>query len=158
MEIIGNLFIGFSLLLAGSLCLTIPSGQSRLGRRIGRFVLRLMPYRGWIGVSICIWGLWGTLSSLRIIPILWLAPVGLWWVTNLAGSLLNVGVGLVVGFDFIQARLLSKVSISKEIMEKIEKFFMHLAGRKVYLGYISVAAAAWILIINIVTVLQWRGP
>jgi len=60
---------------------------------------KIEPYQGWIGLVFCIWGVWGVISS--ILNIGWLTTAPIWWITLLAGSVIQATLGFLLGFGTI---------------------------------------------------------
>jgi len=67
---------------------------------------KVAPYQGWIGLVFCIFGVWGIISALLNIALLSIAPI--WWITLLAGSVVEAALGFMLGFGMINQLILSK--------------------------------------------------
>ncbi|WP_439490553.1 hypothetical protein [Algoriphagus sp.] len=70
---------------------------------------KLIPFQGWIGVILAIWGLWGIIGS-----VLNIGNLGLAWIIALAVAVVEFVVGFLLGYGLISKYLLEKNETAKE--------------------------------------------
>ncbi len=102
---------------------------------------KIEPYQGWIGLVFCIWGVWGIISA--ILNLGWLTTAPIWWVTLLAGSIVEAGLGFLLGYGTISKLFLSK---NAEAKEKAEKLRGKIAPKQGKLGILGIAVGVWMII------------
>ncbi|UNY99084.1 hypothetical protein MQE36_01750 [Zhouia spongiae] len=102
---------------------------------------KIEPYQGWIGLVFCIWGIWGIISA--ILNLGWLTTAPIWWITFLAGSIVEAGLGFMLGYGMINKLLLSKNAGAKE---KAEKIRARIAPKQGKLGLLGIAVGIWMII------------
>ena len=94
---------------------------------------RLLPYQGWIGVVAVIWGfLWG-LRLLAHAGSEGLSPVI--WLTSLAGCILAILLGLLLGYGLIAQYVLGN---SPEFQRRGEEIRARLGRRQMPLGVAAI--------------------
>jgi len=102
---------------------------------------KIEPYQGWIGIVFCFWGVWGIISSILSIGLLTTAPI--WWITILAGSLIEALLGFMLGFGLINKLFLGK---SENAAEKAAAIRAKIAPKQGKLGLVGIAVGAWIIV------------
>lgn len=102
---------------------------------------KIEPYQGWIGLVFCFWGVWGIISS--ILNLGWLTTYPIWWVTLLAGSVVEAGLGFMLGYGTISKLLLSKNEAAKE---KAEQLRAKIAPKQGKLGVFGLIVGAWMIV------------
>ena len=107
---------------------------------------KIAQFQGWIGIVICLWGIWGIINALLTLG--WLGTWPLWWLTNLVGNVLSAAVGFVLGFGMIQSMMLSKAP--EEARAKAEEMHQKLVAKQIPLGYVCLIAGVWVFLYNIV--------
>ncbi len=99
---------------------------------------KITPYQGWIGVVFAIWGLWGIISCILGIGLLATWPM--LWITSLLVSVVEFGLGFILGYGLIQKYVLSKNEKGAEAGEKLLAKLMPLQGT---LGIIAIILGIW---------------
>ncbi len=102
---------------------------------------KIEPYQGWIGMIFCFWGIWGIISS--ILNIGWLTSHPIWWVTLLAGSIVEAVLGFMLGYGLINKYVLSK---NEEAQAKGEELRAKLAPLQGKLGLIGIGVGIWMIV------------
>ncbi len=135
---------GIVLIVCGLLC--VPALLAKKSPQAAEQLKKLAPFQGWIGFIVAIWGLWGVVNA--ILTLGWLGTWPLWWVTNLAGNVLSLVLGIILGYGLIQQFALSKAS--DEVKAKAEAAFQKLTAMQSNLGIIGIIVGLWVLLYNIV--------
>jgi hypothetical protein len=102
---------------------------------------KLVPYQGWIGFVVCIWGVWTIISSILGISLLHHYPI--LWVTIVATGAVEFGLGFLLGFGLITQYVLSS---SPEAMAKSQLLRAKLATVQIPLGLIGIGLGVWCLL------------
>ncbi|MDR2882424.1 MAG: hypothetical protein LBU98_01375 [Alistipes sp.] len=118
--------------------LAVPSLLLSKKPDVKEFFDKITPYQGWIGCVFAFWGLWGIISS--ILNIGWLGTIPVWWITYLAVSLLEFGLGFILGYSLIQKYVLSKNEKGAESGEKLLAKLLPLQGT---LGIVAIILGIW---------------
>lgn len=105
---------------------------------------KIAPYQGWIGVVFCIWGLWGIISAILNIGLL--GSHLIWWVTWMAGSVVEATLGFLLGYGLIQKYVLSKNESAAEKGEQIRKKLAAIQGR---LGMLGIIVGIWVIVASL---------
>ncbi|MEE9364771.1 MAG: hypothetical protein V3U92_19395 [Cellulophaga sp.] len=105
---------------------------------------KIEPYQGWIGLILCFYGIWGIVSS--ILNLGWITSFPIWWVTLLAGSIVQAALGFMLGFGLINKFFLSKNEAAKEKAILIRE---KLAPKQGKLGIIGLCVGAWMIVASI---------
>lgn len=105
---------------------------------------KIEPYQGWIGLVLCVYGVWGIISS--ILNLGWISTFPIWWATLLIGSLVQAALGFMLGFGMINKIFLSKNETAKE-KAKIMK--AKLAPKQGKLGMLGLIVGAWMIVASI---------
>ncbi len=101
---------------------------------------KIEPYQGWIGIAFCFWGIWGIIVS--ILNIGWLTTYPIWWVTLLAGSVVQAGLGFLLGYGLISKFLLSNNAKAQEKGEELRTKIAPLQGK---LGVLGIIVGVWMI-------------
>ncbi len=101
---------------------------------------KIEPYQGWIGLIFCFWGIWGIISA--ILNLGWLASAPIWWITLLAGSVVEAGLGFMLGYGLISKLLLSKNADAQEKAEQIRAKIAPMQGK---LGILGLIVGIWMI-------------
>lgn len=84
---------------------------------------KLVPYTGWVGIVMFVWGVWETIGVLTGIGLLSSFPLR--WIFWLMIALADLGVGFLLGFSLISKYALSKneaaMAKGQQIREKLVK-------------------------------------
>ncbi len=130
---LGVLFAGGILGAAGAIVAKKPNAKELIDK--------LTPYQGWIGVVMFIWGIWDTISCIRLLGIIAHAP--LMWGIFLVGSLTELFLGFLLGYGLIVKYALSKnptaAAKGEEMQKKLIKF-------QVPLGFLAIAVGTLYLV------------
>lgn len=102
---------------------------------------KIEPYQGWIGIVFCFWGIWCVISSVLSIGLLATAPI--WWITILAGSLIEAILGFMLGFGIINKFFLSK---SDNAAERAAAIRSKIAPKQGKLGIVGISVGIWIIV------------
>ncbi|NER15889.1 hypothetical protein [Spongiivirga citrea] len=102
---------------------------------------KIEPYQGWIGIVFCFWGVWGIISCILNMGLLTSAPI--WWITWLAGCVVEATLGFMLGYGLISKFFLSKNEAAKEKGEQLRK---KIAPKQGKLGILGIAVGAWMIV------------
>ncbi|GMT49041.1 MAG: hypothetical protein IEMM0008_0580 [bacterium] len=102
---------------------------------------KITPYQGWIGLILCFGGLWGIITALLNIGWIGISPI--WWFTFLVGSLLQAGLGFILGYPLITKYVLSK---NEEAKKKGELVLAKLTPIQEKLGMAGIGVGIWMII------------
>ncbi|HHC80973.1 MAG TPA: hypothetical protein ENK46_13910 [Flavobacteriia bacterium] len=102
---------------------------------------KVAPYQGWIGLVFCIWGVWGIITA--FLHMGWLSAAPIWWITLLAGSVVEAGLGFMLGYGLMNELFLSKNEAAKEKAEMIRE---KIAPKQGKLGILGIIVGVWMII------------
>jgi hypothetical protein len=102
---------------------------------------KLVPYQGWIGLVVCVWGVWTLIRVLMNISPLLHYPI--WLATFIATGVLEAALGFVLGYALISKYALSS---SPEAAVKGEQVRQKLVGIQIPLGLAGAALGVWCLL------------
>ena len=105
---------------------------------------KIEPYQGWIGLVFCLAGVWGIISA--FLNMGWITSLPIWWVTLLAGSVVQAVLGFMLGFGMINKILLSK---NEAAQEKAALLREKLAPKQGKLGIFGLIVGGWMIIASI---------
>jgi hypothetical protein len=130
---LGVLLAGGILGAAGAIVAKKPNAKELIDK--------LTPYQGWIGAVMFLWGIWDTISCIRLIGIIAHAP--LLWIILLVASLTELFLGFLLGYGLIVKYGLSKnptaAAKGEEMQKKLIKF-------QVPLGFTAIGVALLFLV------------
>ncbi len=101
---------------------------------------KVAPYQGWIGVVFCFWGIWGIISA--FLNMGWLSVAPVWWITLLAGSIVEAGLGFMLGYGLISEYLAK----NDEAKQKAELIRAKIAPKQGQLGLLGLAVGVWMIV------------
>ena len=101
---------------------------------------KVAPYQGWIGVVFCFWGIWGIISA--FLNMSWLTSAPIWWITLLAGSIVEAGLGFMLGYGLISEYLAK----NEEAKQKAEMIRAKIAPKQGQLGILGLIVGAWMIV------------
>ena len=133
------MFFGITLILLS--IIAVPSLILSKKPNAAELLAKIEPYQGWIGLVFCFWGLWGVISA--VLNIGWLADYPIWWITLLAGNLLQFALGFMLGFGMINKLVLSKNAAAQE---KGEMLRQKLAPKLGKLGMFGTVVGVWMIV------------
>ncbi len=102
---------------------------------------KIEPYQGWIGLVFCFWGVWGIITS--ILNIGWLTTAPIWWITLLAGSVVEATLGFMLGFGLMNKLFLGK---NEKAKEKAAEIRSKIAPKQGKLGILGIIVGVWMII------------
>lgn len=135
---------GIVLIVLGGLCL--PGLVAKKSPKAKDLLDKITPFQGMIGLVVFFWGTWGIISSL--LSISWLGSWPLWWVTRLAGNVLNFAGGLILGFGMIQKLVLSR--LPEEAQEKALELREKLISFQTPIGLAALITGAWVIVYELI--------
>jgi hypothetical protein len=110
---------------------------------------KIMPYQGWIGLVVCVWGLWTLISGLihagAFISLFRSGGVRflVFWLSLLATGLMEAVLGFILGYVLISQYALSK---NAEAAAKGELVRAKLVKIQVPLGLAGIALGLWLVV------------
>ena len=108
---------------------------------------KIAPFQGWIGFVFAIWGIWGIISA--ILNLGWLAHWPIYWITYLLVSVVEAGLGIILGYGLIQKYALSKNESAAAAGEKVLAKLLPLQGT---LGIVAIILGIWQCVASILWV------
>lgn len=102
---------------------------------------KIEPYQGWIGFAFFFWGVWGVISALLSLGLLTTYPI--WWITLLAGNVIEAVLGFMLGFGLINKFVLSKSPAGEEKGNRLRE---KLAPKQGQLGLLGLIVGAWMIV------------
>ncbi|WP_257657915.1 hypothetical protein [Parapedobacter lycopersici] len=102
---------------------------------------KVAPFQGWIGLIFCFFGIWGIIQA--VLNMGWLTTVPIWWITLLAGSAVQAGLGFMLGYPLINKLFLSG-NVSAQ--EKAERLRAKIAPQQGRLGLLGIIVGGWMII------------
>jgi len=105
----------------------------------------LVPYQGWIGFIVCLWGAWTIISSVLNLGLLHHWPI--LWITIAATGALEFGLGFLLGFGLITQYVLSK---NEAALAKGAQLRAKLANVQIPMGLIGIGLGVWCLVAELV--------
>lgn len=107
---------------------------------------KVAPYQGWIGLVFCFWGIWGMVQAVLNLDWLTIAPV--WFVTLLAGSIVEAALGFLLAFPLISQFTQSNSSVATQ--GKVATLRTKIAPLQGKLGILGIAVGAWMIIASLI--------
>ncbi|MDQ7780478.1 MAG: hypothetical protein RDV41_12350 [Planctomycetota bacterium] len=102
---------------------------------------KLVPVQGWIGLVVCLWGVWTIIHA--IINLGWFSLVPIWWLTYLATGILEFALGFILGYGMIAKHILAR---NEEAKKKADQLLAKLVPIQIPLGFAGIAMGIWCLI------------
>lgn len=102
---------------------------------------KIEPYQAWIGLIFCLGGIWGIINS--VLSIGWLTTAPIWWVTLLAGSLVQATLGFMLGFGLMNKLFLGK---NEKAKEKAAEIRSKIAPKQGKLGVLGIVVGIWMIV------------
>lgn len=97
---------------------------------------KMLPYQGFIGIAVFIWGIYNLIGVLQTMGYLGLGTsVLIAWLVALVATLAMLGVGFILGYALISQYVLSK---NAEAMKKGEEIRTKLLKYQIPLGFILI--------------------
>ncbi len=106
---------------------------------------KIEPYQGYIGLIFCLWGVWGIITA--VLNLGWLFTAPIWWVTLLAGSLVEALLGFMLGFVLISKLFMDKKPKAKDKLAALRE---RIAPKQGKLGILGVFVGAWMIIASFI--------
>ncbi|RPD90705.1 hypothetical protein EGM88_15245 [Aureibaculum marinum] len=129
---------GISLVLLS--IIAVPSLILSKKPNAAELLAKVEPYQGWIGLVFCFWGIWGIVFT--FLNIGWLSSAPIWWATLLAGSLVEAGLGFMLGYGQINKLFLGNNSKAQEKAAAIRQAIAPKQGK---LGVLGLIVGAWMI-------------
>jgi len=108
-----------------------------------QYIDKISPYQGWIGLIFFIFGVWGILVA--VLNLRWFTSAPIWWVTYLAGVVMETILGFILGYNLIAKYALSKNEKAKEkgaeILLKLSKIQGNLGIIGIIIGLCMIIAS-----------------
>ena len=104
---------------------------------------KLVPYQGWIGLIVCVWGVWAIISAILSLGLLAHNPV--WWITYMAVGVLEFVLGFLLGFGLITQYALSR---SEQAMARGQQLRSKLVLYQIPLGLIGIGLGVWCVAVS----------
>ena len=101
---------------------------------------KVAPYQGWIGVVFAIWGVWGIISA--FLNMGWLTSAPIWWATLLAGSVVEAGLGFLLGYGLIT----DFIAKNEDAKAKAALVRAKIAPKQGKLGVLGLIVGAWMIV------------
>ena len=105
-------------------------------------IAKLTPYQGWIGAVSCLWGVWGIISA--VLNIGWLSTWPIWWVSWLAGSILQAALGLILGIGTMKTFIKNP-----QAQLKMDETLAKLSPKQGMLGVAAIGVGIWVTLASI---------
>lgn len=102
-------------------------------------IAKLAPYQGWIGAVSALWGVWGIISS--VLNLGWMAHAPIYWVTFLADSVLQFGLGLLLGVGVLKTFIKNP-----QANEKMDQTITKLMPYQGTLGLVAIGLGVWMVV------------
>jgi len=102
---------------------------------------KIEPYQAWIGLVFCLGGIWGIINS--VLSIGWLTTAPIWWVTVLAGSVVQATLGFMLSFGLINKLFLGK---NEKAKEKAAEIRSKIAPKQGKLGILGIIVGVWMIV------------
>ncbi len=106
---------------------------------------KIAPVQGWLGIIFCFWGMWVAISALLNTEVLNYAPV--WWITWIAGGVLETILGFILGYGIINELILSN---HKDAEKKGGELLAKLTPIQHNLGLAGIALGVWMIIASLI--------
>ncbi len=139
-----GLIAGVALIVSGILASSSTIIKKRPEAK--ELIAKLVPWQGWIGLIVCLWGIWGTIHAVLTIGLI--ASVPVWWLTYLVANVSSAAIGFLLGYGMIQRFALKNAEQDKQ--EKAEKLHEKLVGIQIPLGYVALVIGVWSIIANFI--------
>lgn len=104
---------------------------------------KLAPFQGWIGAISALWGVWGIISS--VLNIGWLTAAPVFWVTFLAASVLQFGLGLLLGVGVIKTFVKHP-----EAVARMDGLIKRMAPSQGIGGLVGIGVGCWMVVSTVV--------
>ncbi|MEP5255156.1 hypothetical protein [Winogradskyella rapida] len=105
---------------------------------------KVAPYQAWIGLVFFIVGIWGIISTLLNIG--WLSTAPIWWVTLLAGSVVEATLGFMLGFSMINKLILSNNAAAQQKAVAIRGKLAPILGQ---FGIFGLLVGSWMIVASL---------
>ncbi len=102
---------------------------------------KIVPFQGWIGFAVCLWGLWIIIHALLNVGVISLVPI--WWLTYLLTGVISAGLGFLLGYGLLSKFILSK---NPAAAAKGEALLAKLTKIQIPLGVAGMGWGVWSLI------------
>ena len=100
---------------------------------------KLVPYQGWIGAISALGGAWGIISA--VLTLSWLSIIPIYWITLLAGAVLQLSLGLLLGVGILKTFIKDATA-----NEKLDQTITKLTPYQGTLGLAAIGLGIWMVI------------
>jgi hypothetical protein len=100
---------------------------------------KLTPYQGWIGAISALWGVWGVIDA--VLNLGWIGHWPIYWATWLADSVLQAGLGLLLGVGVLKTFIKDATATAK-----MDQTIKKLAPYQGTMGLIAIGLGIWMVI------------
>ncbi len=101
---------------------------------------KLTPYQGWIGAVSVLGGLWEVINSVLTMGSV-LAHWPILWITLLAGAVLKVGLGLLLGVGVLKSFIKDPTA-----QEKMDQTIVKIAPYQGTMGFVAIGVGIWMVL------------
>lgn len=133
------MFYGIILIIAG--LLAAPSLIAGKSKGAEDMLQKIAPFQGWIGVVLFIWGAYSLIMFLLNLGIWTALPLG-WWVTILAVAIIEIILGILLGYSLASASLAKNPATA----EKAKMLHAKLASKQTLFGTLGIIVGIWTII------------
>ncbi len=102
-------------------------------------IAKLAPYQGWIGAVSALWGVWGIISS--VLNLGWLSVAPIYWVTFLADSVLQFGLGLILGIGVLKTFIKQPAA-----QAKMDDLITRMQPKQGMMGLVAIGVGIWMVV------------
>jgi hypothetical protein len=106
-------------------------------------IAKMAPYQGWIGAVSALWGAWGVISA--VLHMSWLAHWPIYWATWLGDSVLQFGLGLILGIGVLKT-FIKNPEAGKKMDETLEKLLPYQGN----LGLAAIGLGIWMVVSSLI--------
>jgi hypothetical protein len=99
---------------------------------------KLAPYQGWIGAVSALWGVWGVISC--ILHLNWMTVAPVYWFSWLADSVLQAGLGLLLGVGVLKSFIKDAAANTK-----MDQTITRLGPYQGTMGLIAIGLGVWMV-------------
>jgi hypothetical protein len=125
--------------------LAIPSLIIAKKPEAKEWIDKLVPYQGWIGAVSALGGAWGIISA--VLTLSWLGIIPIFWITLLAGAVLQLSLGLLLGVGVLKTFVKDPTA-----NEKLDETIKKLTPYQGTLGLAAIGLGVWMVIASFL----WR--
>lgn len=133
MGIIGGIWLALLGALAAPNAIVVKLPEAK------QYLAKLEPYQQWMGVFAAMWGAYATVQA--VINLNWIGRYPFYWLTHTSAALLQLSLGLLLGFT-----LIGKVVPNAAFKAKLASARFHLARFEGQLGVAGIAVGLILIV------------